>query len=180
MPMRQRNGWDRRSFLSGAPDEQAGLPGALDARRANRRSLHFATPDFLSNLVASAIFMRLSLRRGTFAVLFSEAWQEIRVRSGRDDKFISPERLNCRSLGYARDDKGEGDASMKSGCWTEGAFRPGPHGPLDLHRPRAEETETNPSYQNRCELGTVSFGFKDKSSTLLRWNTPAVWHLIGS
>ena len=24
--------------------------------------------------------------------------------------------LNCRSLGCARDDKGEGDASMKSSC----------------------------------------------------------------
>jgi hypothetical protein len=35
--------------------------------------------------VASAIFMRLSLRRGAFAVLSSAAWQEIRVRSGRDD-----------------------------------------------------------------------------------------------
>jgi hypothetical protein len=23
---------------------------------------------------------------------------------------------NCRSLGFARDDKGEGDASMESGC----------------------------------------------------------------
>ena len=30
--------------------------------------------------------------------------------------------LNCRSLGCARDDKGEGDASMESGCWTEGVF----------------------------------------------------------
>ena len=29
---------------------------------------------------------------------------------------------NCRSLGCARDDKGEGDASMESGCWTEGVF----------------------------------------------------------
>jgi hypothetical protein len=29
---------------------------------------------------------------------------------------------NCRSLGCARDDKREGDASMESGCWTEGVF----------------------------------------------------------
>jgi hypothetical protein len=29
---------------------------------------------------------------------------------------------NCRSLGFARDDKGKGDASMESGCWTEGVF----------------------------------------------------------
>ena len=27
-----------------------------------------------------------------------------------------------RKSGYARDDKGEGDASMESGCWTEGVF----------------------------------------------------------
>ena len=29
---------------------------------------------------------------------------------------------NCRSLGCARDDKGEDDASLESGCWTEGVF----------------------------------------------------------
>ena len=40
-----------------------------------------AAPDFLSNLVALAIFMRLSLLKGAHAVLSSAAWQEIRVRS---------------------------------------------------------------------------------------------------
>jgi hypothetical protein len=39
------------------------------------------------------------------------------LRSGRDDKFIAPESLNCRSLGYARDDKGEGSASI----WFDGS-----------------------------------------------------------
>jgi hypothetical protein len=29
---------------------------------------------------------------------------------------------NCRSLGFARDDKGKSDASMKSGGWIEGVF----------------------------------------------------------
>jgi hypothetical protein len=29
---------------------------------------------------------------------------------------------NCRSLGFARDDKGKGDGSMESGCGTEGVF----------------------------------------------------------
>jgi hypothetical protein len=98
--------------------------------------------------VASASFMRLSLLRGAHAALSSAAWQEIRVpigmnkrdfrsdwmlvqgtagpptalRSGRDDKFVGSERLNCRSLGYARDDKGEGDAFMESSCRTEGGF----------------------------------------------------------
>jgi hypothetical protein len=70
----------------------------------NCRSLHFATPDFLWKLVALVYFMRPSLRMGAQVVLSSAAWQEIRVRSGRDDK------------------GGSGDTSKKSGCWTEGAF----------------------------------------------------------
>jgi len=49
-------------------------------------SLHFATLDFLSDLVALVHFMRPSLRKGAYAALSSAAWQEIRVRSGRDDK----------------------------------------------------------------------------------------------
>jgi hypothetical protein len=61
---------------------------ALATRETNSRSLHYAPPDFLWNLVASANFMRLSLRRGAFAVLSSAAWQEIRVRSGRDDNLF--------------------------------------------------------------------------------------------
>jgi hypothetical protein len=52
----------------------------------NRRSLHSATPDFLLMLVALADFMRLSLRKAAHAAVSSAAWQEIRVRSGRDDK----------------------------------------------------------------------------------------------
>jgi hypothetical protein len=52
----------------------------------NRRSLHSATPDFLWKLVALAHFMRLSLRKGAHAAASGAAWQEIRVRSGRDDK----------------------------------------------------------------------------------------------
>ena len=52
----------------------------------NSRSLHYAPPDFLWNLVALSHFMRPSLRKGAHAALSSAAWQEIRVRSGRDDK----------------------------------------------------------------------------------------------
>ena len=52
----------------------------------NRRSLHFATPDFLLRLVAPASFMRLSLTKATYVELVSFASLEIRVRSGRDDK----------------------------------------------------------------------------------------------
>ena len=62
-----------RSPFDFAPDEQAGLPVELDARRGNSRSLHFATPDFLWNLVASASFMRLSLLKGAHAALSSAA-----------------------------------------------------------------------------------------------------------
>jgi hypothetical protein len=39
-------------------------------------------------LVALANFMRLSLRKGAHAALSSAAWQEIRVRFGRDDKLV--------------------------------------------------------------------------------------------
>jgi hypothetical protein len=37
--------------------------------------------------------------------------RELRISSGGP--------RNCRSLGYARDDKGKGEASMESGCRTE-------------------------------------------------------------
>jgi hypothetical protein len=43
--------------------------------------LHCAPPDFLSNLVGSASFMRLSLRKAAHAALSRAAQQEIRVRS---------------------------------------------------------------------------------------------------
>ena len=52
----------------------------------NCRSLHCAPPDFLLNLVGSANFMRLSLRKAAHAALSPAAQQEIRVRFGRDDK----------------------------------------------------------------------------------------------
>ena len=55
-----------------------------------------------------AIFMRFSFQKTAHAALSSAA---------------------NRKSGYARDDKGEGDASMESGCWKEGIFHPlgGPH-----------------------------------------------------
>ncbi len=56
--------------------------------KLNSRSLHYAPPDFLLNFVTLANFMRLSLRKGAYAALSSDAWQEIRVRSGRDDNFV--------------------------------------------------------------------------------------------
>jgi len=37
-------------------------------------------------LMALANFMRLSLRKAAHAAMSRIAWQEIRVRSGRDDK----------------------------------------------------------------------------------------------
>ncbi len=59
-----------------------------EARGAHRRSLRYAIPDFLLTLVALVHFMRPSLRKGAHAALSSAAWQEIRVRSGRDDNFV--------------------------------------------------------------------------------------------
>jgi hypothetical protein len=58
-----------------------------------RQALHFAPPDFLRNLVVLANFMRLSLRKAAHAALSSGAWQEIRVRSGRDDNFFFGTRI---------------------------------------------------------------------------------------
>jgi hypothetical protein len=50
-----------------------------------------------------------------------------------------------RKSGYARDDKGEGDAFMENGCWTEAIFIPfgWAAGPL-----------TTPVYTN-CETALV-------------------------
>src|ERR1700727_1284650 len=44
---------------------------------------------FLSRLGALMNFMRLSLRKAAHAAMSSAAWQEIRVRSGRDDNSIA-------------------------------------------------------------------------------------------
>jgi hypothetical protein len=75
----------------GAPGLGEGTRGRssmCENPKVNRRSLHCATPDFLWKLVALAHFMRLSLRKGAHAVISSAAWQEIRVRSGRDDNSV--------------------------------------------------------------------------------------------
>ena len=62
-------------------------------QQEHRRSLHYATPDFLLILVALSNFMRLSLLKAAHAVLSSAAWQEIRVRSGRDDNSAFPRKI---------------------------------------------------------------------------------------
>jgi hypothetical protein len=54
----------------------------------NSRSLHFAPPNFLWNLVALSHFMRPSLRKDARVALSSAVWQEIRVRFGRDDTSV--------------------------------------------------------------------------------------------
>jgi hypothetical protein len=54
-------------------------------------------------LVALADIMRLSLKKGAHSALSSAAWQEIRVRFGRDDK-------------------GEGGVSMESGLGQKAFF----------------------------------------------------------
>jgi hypothetical protein len=64
--------------------------------------------------------MRLSSLKGAHSGLSSAAWQEIRYALSKNIPRNGPR--NCRSLGYARDDKGEGNASMKSGCWTDVVF----------------------------------------------------------
>ena len=67
----------------------------------NCRSLGW--PGFPVEVGGVAISTRFSLQKTAHAALSSAA---------------------NRKSGYARDDKGEGDASMESGCWTEGVFHP--------------------------------------------------------
>jgi hypothetical protein len=52
---------------------------------------------------------------------------------------------NCRSLDCARDDKGEGGASIESGCWTEGVFHTFDirQAALSVDNPRAGRTRDN-------------------------------------
>jgi hypothetical protein len=61
-------------------------------------------------LVALMSFMRLSLMKAAHVALSGAANQEIRVRFGP----------TARRGG--RDDKGEDEASIESGCWTEAFF----------------------------------------------------------
>ena len=82
----------------------------------NRRSLHYATPDFLLKSVALSIFMRLSLTKAAYVVVSGAAKQEIRVRSGRDDKFVA-----ANLTDFPRKVRGTADPSasllMTSGAW---------------------------------------------------------------
>jgi hypothetical protein len=69
--------------------------------------------------------------RSSWVLVERTAGPSTSLRSGRDDKFIAPEILNCRSLGYARDDKGDGRAPIED----SGAGDMSPdavHSPLNL------------------------------------------------
>ncbi len=96
--------WQEIRVRFGPNEQTAGarfansLVGPPFEGKAHSRSLHFAPPYFLWNLVALMHFMRLSLQKGAHEVLSGAAWQEIRVRFGRDDKFVWARGRNCRSL----------------------------------------------------------------------------------
>jgi hypothetical protein len=83
----------------------------------NRRSLHSATPDFLSSLLALANFMRLSLRKARIRGLgwYRDVGNPGPLRSKNiSTKGLRSGKAHSRSLGYARDDKGEGGAHLSS------------------------------------------------------------------
>src|ERR1700733_8772788 len=65
--------------------------------RKNRRSLHYAPPDFLLRSVALINCMRLSLRRAANVVVAGSAKKEIRVGSGRDDNSALAARASVRN-----------------------------------------------------------------------------------
>jgi hypothetical protein len=71
--------------------KEVGKRTAGPLRLRSGQALHCATPDFLSRLVALASFLRLSLRKAAHAAISGAAWQEIRVRSGRDDNGMTKE-----------------------------------------------------------------------------------------
>jgi hypothetical protein len=62
----ENSGPGRKSRASG--------PKQCANHKKNRRSLHYAPPDFLFNLIALAILMRLSLRKGAYVDAASSAW----------------------------------------------------------------------------------------------------------
>src|SRR5271156_7063120 len=71
------------------------------SRHGPRNCRSLGCPGFPVKVGDVAIFMRFSLQKTAHAALASAA---------------------NRKSGYARDDKGDGDVSMESGCWTEGVF----------------------------------------------------------
>ena len=78
-----------------------------------------AAPDFLSNLVALANFMRLSLRKAHTRLCPAQ---------------------RGRKSGYAPDDKGESDASTASGCWTGAQWK-------DLRSPSSLQVVQPPKHR---------------------------------
>jgi hypothetical protein len=58
--------------------------------------------------------MRLSLRRGAHAALSSAAWQEIRVRSGRDDNSFTTEEIFTSNSHWSI---GESYLQQTLECW---------------------------------------------------------------
>jgi hypothetical protein len=66
--------------------------------------------------VALAIFMRLSLTKAAHVAMSSAAWQEIRVRSGRDDKSVAG-----RDSAFPGKVRGTADPSASLGMTKERA-----------------------------------------------------------
>jgi len=77
--------------MVGGEEEKPQVPVRLRSGQA----LHYATPDFLLSLVASASFMRLSLLKAAHVAVGEIRVQEIRVRSGRDDSSFAETALEA-------------------------------------------------------------------------------------
>jgi hypothetical protein len=91
---------DLSTTLRFGRDDKSVCTAQRSSHGENCRSLGFAPQDFLWNLVVLTDFMRLSLRE----------------RRTRD-------LLQCSMAGNpGRDDKGKGNGSIESGCWTEAFF----------------------------------------------------------
>ena len=97
---------------------------------AHHRSLHYAAPDFLLMLVASANFMRLSLTKaarvdvGQSCVAGNPGTLRSKITIEQDLRGVERTADPSTTLRSGRDDKSEGGAFLKFDWWLElGASR---------------------------------------------------------
>jgi hypothetical protein len=78
-----------QGFIRAVRDRQRiGSQGLRENRKKKPQISPLRYPGFPVEVGGVGRHMRLSLKKGAYAVLSSAAWQEIRVRSGRDDNSV--------------------------------------------------------------------------------------------
>jgi hypothetical protein len=146
--------------MVGGEEEKPQVPVRLRSGQA----LHYATPDFLLSLVASASFMRLSLLKAAHVAVGEIHVQEIRVRSGptarrgrRDDnsvaewwELVDPTKLRSERCGIphlAKNERDVGHPSLAAGTVSQFLFA--------LAEEQANGQETAGEKGSKASLQTV-------------------------